>query len=124
MQTLFYVLKEYLTPKLLSGSVKFRDLDRESKNEALRDASFRIIIVAIFPILCEILVSFAVGAGSGMVLNELVIWMTGSEVTYRKFRRASALFGGSSIFGLCTLISYTQLVCPTYRILGMLLGIV
>ncbi|PIC26869.1 hypothetical protein B9Z55_019314 [Caenorhabditis nigoni] len=81
MEEAWKVVKDHFTPIFLKP-LKFRDMTKEQKNEALRDATARVIFILLLPYILSILISFSIGVSSMILLNELIAKLLGS---YGKF---------------------------------------
>ncbi|CAI2354695.1 unnamed protein product [Caenorhabditis sp. 36 PRJEB53466] len=116
MEGAWSVFKSTATPILL-GPKKFSEMCREKQNEAIRDASFRVVLLFLFPYFFTMLFSFAVGVSSGMLINEVIVRSLGSEEKHKTLRRYTVVLGGSALFATTALCSLHHVITPFFKFL-------
>ncbi|CAO4379577.1 unnamed protein product [Caenorhabditis nigoni] len=121
MEEAWKVVKDHFTPIFLKP-LKFRDMTKEQKNEALRDATARVIFILLLPYILSILISFSIGVSSMILLNELIAKLLGSYDSKKLLRRGCVVLSGSTVLGSCLLFSTMRIVPSIYQFLFSIIG--
>ncbi|EFP08910.1 hypothetical protein CRE_18043 [Caenorhabditis remanei] len=116
------ILRDHCTPILLRPK-KFRDMNKEQRNEAIRDATFRIISFLLLPFISAMLFSFALAILSGMLINEIITKALGSYESQKSLRRGCVVLSGSTVLGASLLFCLNYLIPAIYRFFGSFIGL-